>query len=88
MSVCWDQFGAFVLWLGKLEAAVAVPKVFRDNCSENFDCPGSFGSAKTDLVRFTWGFGEGLLKDKFAFFEACKKGACKKPILISKKGPV
>ena len=29
-----------------------------------------FGSAKTDLVLFKWGFGEGLLKDKFAFFEA------------------
>ena len=28
------------------------------------------GSAKTDLVRFEWGFGEGLLKDKFALFEA------------------
>ena len=30
----------------------------------------SFGSAKTDPVRFKWGFGEGRLKDKFAFFEA------------------
>ena len=27
---------------------------------------------KTDLVRFKWGFGEGLLKDEFAFFEALK----------------
>ena len=26
-----------------------------------------FGSAKTDPVRFKWGFGEVLLKDKFAF---------------------
>ena len=25
-------------------------------------------SVKTDPVRFKWGFGEGLLKDKFAFF--------------------
>ena len=30
------------------------------------------GSAKTDPVRFKWGFGEGLLKDKFAIFEASK----------------
>ena len=26
-----------------------------------------FGSAKTDPVRFKWGFGEVLLKDRFAF---------------------
>ena len=32
-----------------------------------------FGSARTDPVQFKWGFGEGLLKDKFAFFEASKK---------------
>ena len=32
------------------------------------------GSAKTDLVRFKWGFGEGPLKDKFAIFEAYKSG--------------
>ena len=31
------------------------------------------GSAKTDPVRFQWGFGEGRLKDKFAFFGAYKK---------------
>ena len=30
------------------------------------------GSANTDPVRFKGGFGEGLLKDKFAFFEASK----------------
>ena len=30
----------------------------------------NIGSAKTDPVRFKWGFGEGLLKDKFVFFEA------------------
>ena len=30
------------------------------------------GSAETDPVQFKWGFGEGLLKDKFAFFEASK----------------
>ena len=53
-------------------------------------------SAKTDPVRFKWGFGEGRLKYKFAFFEACKNSipkrrintACKPPIFISKKGPV
>ena len=31
-----------------------------------------FGSAKTDPVRFKWVFGEGRLKNKFAFFEAYK----------------
>ena len=41
-----------------------------------------FGSAKTDPVRFKWGFGEGLLKDKFAFFEAYKN-----PIPKRKKQP-
>ena len=30
------------------------------------------GSAKTDLVPFRWGFGEELLKDKFAFLKAYK----------------
>ena len=53
-----------------------------------------FGSAKTDPVRFEWGFGEGRLKDKVAFFEAYKikknleKPACKTPMFISKMGPV
>ena len=54
-----------------------------------------FGSAKTDPVRFEWGFREGLLKDRFAFFEAYKnpiperrKLLAKAAILISKKGPV
>ena len=53
------------------------------------------GSAKSDLVRFKWGFGEGLLKDKIGFFEAYKsprpkrrKLLAKRPIFISKKGPV
>ena len=55
-----------------------------------------FGSAKTDLVRLKWGFGEGLLKDKSAFFEAYKSPIPlrrkslrkKKAIFTSKKGPV
>ena len=29
-------------------------------------------SAKTDPVRFKWGFGKGLLKDKFAFLRLIK----------------
>ena len=34
-----------------------------------FSPPNIFGSAqKTDPVQFKCGFGEGLLKDKFAFF--------------------
>ena len=51
-------------------------------------------SAKTDLVRFQWGFGEGLLKDKFAFFEAYKsptpkrrKLLAKRPFSYKQKGP-
>ena len=35
-------------------------------------CFRFFGSAKTDSVRFKWGFGEGRLKDKCAFFELIK----------------
>ena len=52
------------------------------------------GSAKTDPVRFKWGFGEGRLKDKVAFFEACKilclrgENCLQNPIFISKKGPL
>ena len=34
--------------------------------------PGKIWSAKTDPVRFKQGFGEGLLKDKFAFVDASK----------------
>ena len=51
------------------------------------------GSAKTDPVRFKWGFGEGVLNDKFAFFEAYINPIPKRtkllatPIFISKKGP-
>ena len=38
----------------------------------------TIGSAKTDPVRFKLGFGEGLLKDKFALFEAYKSPIPKK----------
>ena len=51
-----------------------------------------FGSAKTDPVRFKWGFGEGLLKDRFAFFESYKhpipkrrKRLAKRPFLYAKE---
>ena len=40
----------------------------------------TIGSAKTDPVRFKLGFGEALLKDKFALFEAYKS-----PILKRRK---
>ena len=43
------------------------------------------GSAKTDPVRFKWGFGEGLLKDKFAFFEASKSPTPKRRKLLAKR---
>ena len=56
----------------------------------------TIGSAKTDPVRFKWGFREeDFLKDKFALFEAYKspipkrrKTACKTHILIKQKGPL
>ena len=41
------------------------------------------------IVRFgplsTWGFGEGLLKDKFAFFEASKNPTPKRRKLLAKR---
>ena len=43
------------------------------------------GSAKTDPVRFKWRFGEGLLKDKFAFFEAYKNPIPKRRRLLAKR---
>ena len=52
------------------------------------------GSAKTDPVQFKWGFGEGLLKDKSALFEAYKnpipkrrKLLAKRPFFFKAKGP-
>ena len=46
----------------------------KQNCLDkvwtNLGFGAFFGSAKTDPVRFKWGFGEGLLQDKFAFCEA------------------
>ena len=42
-------------------------------------------SAKTDPVRFKWGFGEGLLKDKFAFFEAYKSPIPKRGKLLARR---
>ena len=44
-----------------------------------------FGSGKTDVVRFKRGFGEGLLKDKFAFFEASKNPIPKRRKLLAKR---
>ena len=42
-------------------------------------------SAKTDPVRFKWGFGEGGLKGKFAFFEAYKNPIPKRRKLLAKR---
>ena len=47
--------------------------------------PVMFGSAKTDPVRFKWGFGAGLLKDEFAFFEAYKSPIPKRRKLLAKR---
>ena len=44
-----------------------------------------FGSAKTDPVRFKWGFREGLLNDKFAFFEGYKSPTPKRRKLLAKR---
>ena len=49
----------------------------------SFDGP-KVGSAKTDPDRFKWGFGEGLLKDKFAFFEAYESPIPKRRKLLAK----
>ena len=46
-----------------------------------------FGSAKTDQVRFKWGFGEALLKDNFASYTYEEKTACKTPIFKAKRVP-
>ena len=43
------------------------------------------GSAKTDPVRLKWGFGEGLLKDKFAFCEDSKNPIPKRRTLLAKR---
>ena len=43
------------------------------------------GSAKTDPVRFKWGFGEVLLKDKFPFFEASKNPIPRRRNLLAKR---
>ena len=44
-----------------------------------------FGGAKTDPVWVKWGFREGLLKDKFAFFEACKSPIPERRKLFAKR---
>ena len=36
-------------------------------------------------VRFKWGFGQGRLKDKFAFFEAYKSPTPKRRKLLAKR---
>ena len=46
---------------------------------------GKIGSAKTDPVRFKWGFGEGLVKDKFVFFEASEDPIPKRRKLLTKR---
>ena len=43
------------------------------------------GSAKTDPVRFKWGFAEGLLKVQIAFFEAYKRPIPKRRSLLAKR---
>ena len=43
------------------------------------------GSAKTDPIRFKWGFGEGFLNDKFAFFEASQTPVPKRRNLLAKR---
>ena len=51
-------------------------------------CPSALpliGSAQTDPVQFKWGFGGGLLKDKFAFFEASKSPIPKRRKLLAKR---
>ena len=68
-------------------------KLFARINSQNQKKP-NFESAKTDPVQFKWGFGEGLLKDKFAFFEAYKspipnrrKLLANHPFFYQQRGP-
>ena len=53
--------------------------------SKDKNLVGIFGSAETDPVRFKWGFGEGRLKDKFAFFEAYKNPIPKRRKQLAKR---
>ena len=73
----WDSLG---LGLSRnsgksRESLENLPKIKRRRKLEKIHdlfWPYFLGVQKTDPVRFEWGFGEGLLKDKFAFFEVQK----------------
>ena len=68
----------FLPWETEARAKI----IFRDNYLCNCNC---IRSAKTDPVRFKWGFGEGRLKDKFAFFQAYKNPIPKRRKLLAKR---
>ena len=78
-------------YLTKLERARILPRLLSRHFSpEALQLQMStfmalFGSAKTAPVRFKWAFGEGLLKDKFAFFEASKSPIPKRTKLLAKR---
>ena len=61
--------------------------VFQSQQISHCILPSFVGSAKADPVRLKWGFGEGLLKDKFAFFEASKNPIPKRRKRLIAKRP-
>ena len=57
-----------------------------DTCLRTFDSRSLFlGVQKLTQSVFKWGFGEGLLKDKFVFFEAYKSPIPKRRKLLAKR---
>ena len=82
------------IFIGKIIgfSTLGVADIFREPCNVHskvqippFQEWQKIGSAKTDLVRFKRGFGEGLLKDKFAFFKAYKNPIPKRRKLLAKR---
>ena len=77
------------------KAGPNIIELLRNYCATIASLPVTpfLGSAKSDPVRFKWGFGEGPLKDKFAFFEAYKSPIPKRSKLLEnahfykQKGP-
>ena len=78
----FPQMVTFCLWPWRTVGAECLQSLI---VKEELGLIGIFGSAKTDPVWFEWGFGEGLLKDKFAFCEAYKSPTPKRRKLLAKR---
>ena len=85
LTRCWNDVDhRFNIDLTSFDIASTSFRHHRLNIiSASFENP--FGSAKTDPVRFKWGFAEGLLKDKLAFFKASKQQIPKRRKLLAKR---